>query len=406
MFDLILPEEPFSYGVVVESMQFEHKYLDVTVDLYTTEGSYVGREQLSDQWSKVATVGVNETHSYTEIIFDTPITIPPGNKQGFYLVTPNAEQIFLVGIVSSSSSSTDANGVSLQGGSVIFDMFGIDVAGYYPTVQAGYTMALPPTMHPTTSSPTLSPTTPPTMQPTTLPTLSPIISPTMQPTTLSLPPTMHPTTSSPILSPTTSPTLQATTSSQTLSTTMDHGPFSVSPDYLCDNDCFAAPGFMFSVKNRNNATREIIITGVSFEHIAPKQYQIVDLYFTGGSYSGREQDPGQWQKISSLKVPQKNFHFKEFVFDTPITLTKGGSVGFYLKTEEHILLVGKHKRKNDEQSTDSKVQLDYGSAFMNGSFGAALKGYSWNGVVTYSTNTFEPTFQPTTFSPAISSPPQ
>merc|ERR1712127_601422 len=98
----------------------------------------------------------------------------------------------------------------------------------------------------------------------------------------------------------------------------DHGPFSVSPDHLCVDDCLAAPGFMFSMKNRIEATRNIIITGLSFEHLAPKEYRIVHLFITDGLHSGREEEPTLWREIASTKVPQRNFHYEDIVFDSPI----------------------------------------------------------------------------------------
>eukprot|EP00581_Thalassiosira_minuscula_P008174 CAMPEP_0183710894 /NCGR_PEP_ID=MMETSP0737-20130205/6515_1 /TAXON_ID=385413 /ORGANISM="Thalassiosira miniscula, Strain CCMP1093" /LENGTH=1000 /DNA_ID=CAMNT_0025939263 /DNA_START=179 /DNA_END=3181 /DNA_ORIENTATION=+ len=386
MFDLSLNEEQFSNGVLVESMQFEHAHFNATADLYTIEGSHLGREQFSDQWQKVATVGVEEANSHTKIELDTPITIFPGGKQGFYLATPNVVSLFLVGM-GPSVSSADSNGVSLEGGSVVFDMFLFNFMGYSPTVQVGYVMADAPTMNPTTSSPTVSPTTTPTLHPTTS-------SPTLSP---SDPPTMHPVTSSPTSTsnPSGGPTASLTTSSPTLSPSIADGPFSIGPEYLCVNDCFVAPGYMFSVQNINlNDSRHITITGISFEHIEPNLNRTVELY--SGS---PEQDYRQWQKIESLEVPKMQFHLEEFVLHTPIVLSKGEKVGFYLRARESIVLVGKNDngsfdRNGESSSGDGNAQLFYGNAVMNGRSGAAVfEGYSWNGEVTYSTNTLEAAVQ-------------
>ena len=166
MFDIEHPQWKSFYGILIESMQFEHASQNMTVEVFTTEASYQGREQLVEEWTKIGTVAVNESTSFTEIVFDTPVMISPGAKQGFYLVTADLQEdnnFFVVGIGSFVSSSTEQYAVSIQGGSVVFDTFNIPIAGYYPTVQAGYTFVLPPSASPTTTSipsstPSLSPT--------------------------------------------------------------------------------------------------------------------------------------------------------------------------------------------------------------------------------------------------------
>jgi len=174
------------------------------------------------------------------------------------------------------------------------------------------------------------------------------------------------------------------------------GPYSIGPESLCGDDCFTAPGFMFSVKNKNEqalSPRDIVITGVSFEHLSPKRHRGVKLYRTnGGSYTEAIGNPesDQWFKISSEKVPKRNSHSEEFVLDTPVVLTAGETVVFYVKTEESILLVGKNDHQQNVKSLtddDGRLQLSYGSAIMRGSSGNVFEGYSWNGAVTYSTNT-------------------
>ncbi|KAL7527967.1 hypothetical protein ACHAXR_004386, partial [Thalassiosira sp. AJA248-18] len=331
MFDLELTEEPSSYGIIVESMLFEHLQQNQTVDLYTVEGSYEDREQLGDQWSKVATVSVNETNAYTEFVLDTPIIISPGNKQGFYLVTSDRRSFFLVGTAATtnySSSSTDVNGVSFQGGSVVFDMFGVSVAGYHPTVQAGYTMVLPPS-----AQPTVPPTQPPSQSPTVLTSRMSLFglvcvlktigksdnitngasntATDCKSDTVTISASI---TDTDAVSDCKSDTITngvSITDTDAISnseyTKLDQGPFTITPDHLCTKDCFVAPGFMLDITNKNQSTTansDIIITGLSFEHIAPKKHRIVDLYRTAGSYTGREQDPEKWIKIASLKAPR------------------------------------------------------------------------------------------------------
>jgi len=93
------------------------------------------------------------------------------------------------------------------------------------------------------------------------------------------------------------------------------------------------------------------------------------------------------------------FHLEEFVLHTPIVLSKGEKVGFYLRARESIVLVGKNDngsfdRNGESSSGDGNAQLFYGNAVMNGRSGAAVfEGYSWNGEVTYSTNTLEAAVQ-------------
>jgi len=135
--------------------------------------------------------------------------------------------------------------------------------------------------------------------------------------------------------------------------------------------------YTFSVKNdiRSNS-REVVITRISFEHLAPTRQKVVKLY------SRKEEDPWQWVETASVKAPRRDFIFTEFVLETPITLAKGEAVGFYIKTQENILLVGKDSQRTRE-TYPADVQLSYGSALSNGLFGAVSEGFVWNGEVTY-----------------------
>ena len=82
------------------------------------------------------------------------------------------------------------------------------------------------------------------------------------------------------------------------------------------------------------------------------------------------------------------------MLDNPIILPKGETVGFYIKAEEKILVVSKNKRQNGTPSQDGNVNLHCGSAIMNDR--NPYMGYSWNGLLSYSTTTLEPTSEPTT----------
>lgn len=323
MFDMVLLEKPSSNGVLIESLLFRHIRSNATVDIYSIRGSSLGIDQVSRPWTKVASVTVNPSNSFTIIDFDFSVTMSPGGKRGFYLTNRESDNIFIVGPSGSLAlPSYDINGVAMQDGSVRFGTFGVKVPGYNPIIQAGYSMALQPK---TTAN---------------LTTTSLVLTPKMVDT------------------------------------------YTIGPDYLCKDDCFVAPGFMFNVRNANAATSEISITSISFEHLAAQQQRSVDLYRTfKNSYSGNEQNPSKWVKIATTDVPLKNFNTIEYVLDQPITLARGEMVAFYIKAEENILLV--RQKLEDENPTANNVQLLYGSSIMNGSFGIPVSGYSWNGAVTF-----------------------
>ena len=380
MFDLQLDmTQPTSDGILVESILFEHLHRkqNQTVDVYTTEGSYVGKERDASQWAKIASLTISGgPQSHTQLVLDRPIRLAPGNGQGFYLVAREGNNFFLVGKQANATQvqSADANGASVQGGAVVFGVFNFVMRGFTPSTQVGYTMF---TTHPS-SSPTYDPL---------------LIDQAPNFVNLTADFKINSTDLPPTLSPSHHPTISSFPS---ISPTMNLGPFSIQPDHLCESDCFVAPGFMFSVKNKGRSSRgNVVITGVSFEHIAPKQSRIVELYRTvSGSYTGKEQDPAQWIKIASIKAPRLKFHYEEFVLDNPIILPKGETVGFYIKAEEKILVVSKNKRQNGTPSQDGNVNLHCGSAIMNDR--NPYMGYSWNGLLSYSTTTLEPTSEPTT----------
>ena len=328
MFDVGVLKEPVSYGVRIESLLFEHIRRNATVDVYTIEGSSTDGEQVNNAWQRVGSIVVNAMKSSTKIDFDSSIVIPPGRVRGFYLFTRDTKNFFLVGPeVPSSTPWYDSNGISVLDGSVRFGTFGTKISGYYPTVQVGYEIATPPS---------------------------------------------------------TSPSAAPTPISKKVETY-----YTISPGSHCKDDCFAAPGFMFNVRNTNAATSEISITRISFEHLAPQQEKSVDLYRTiRSSYSGNEQNPSRWVKIAIVEVPKLTFNTVEFALDNPITLSRGEIVAFYIQTEENILLV--RQKQEDENPTVNKVQLLYGSSVMNGAFRTPVEGYSWNGEVTFSSPKIAP----------------
>ena len=149
------------FAVGVGALQFEHIQIgNVTVDVYTTDGPCEGREKKSKLWSKIATVDVNEADTFTEVELDQPVLVLAGRARGFYLRNTQNGNFFKVGKASAARSfslpSTEADGdvneneVEIRGGSVIFDEFGLNITGFDPTVQAGFSLVDPPTASPST----------------------------------------------------------------------------------------------------------------------------------------------------------------------------------------------------------------------------------------------------------------
>ena len=364
MFDLEVFNGSYASDVLIESLRFEHMISNQTVELYATNnGSYAGKEQLDDQWSKVASLDIEGVHAQSELVLGAPIPMPPGSKRGFYLATVDAKDSISVG--QGRTTSFGSGRLAIRGGRATFNSSGINATGFYPVVQAGYSANLPSMNHLIAKSsvfvsPTQSPSSSPSQAPTTHPSVSPSSSPSLGP---SASPTKRPS-----LDPSTSPTVT------------DNGPFLLAAESTCDKDCLGVPGYMFSVKARKKG--DVTVTGVRFEHSAPKQHRQVELYRTvSGSFSGKEQTPEAWVKVATMTVPRQR-QIDELLLDVPITLSRGEAVGFYLKTEEPILQVDKNGR---QRAQDGRLQLNCGSAITDGGFGASLEGYSWKGAVTYST---------------------
>ena len=89
---------------------------------------------------------MNPSNTFTKIDFDSSVTILPGGIRGFYLTNRDRDNFFLVGPSDATAlPSYDSHGVVMQNGAVRFGTFGVNVPGYNPTVQAGYSMVQPPT---------------------------------------------------------------------------------------------------------------------------------------------------------------------------------------------------------------------------------------------------------------------
>lgn len=124
--------------ILVESIEFEHLRGNPSsvVDLYTTySGSLEGKEQTLNQWKKAASITLpNSPSSNTTITLNPPISIWNGVSQGFYLQAK--EGILVVGL--GSADNSDANGVSLQNGNVVFGQFGKSYSGYHLNARISY----------------------------------------------------------------------------------------------------------------------------------------------------------------------------------------------------------------------------------------------------------------------------
>ena len=348
MFDLALSGyfESSRYGILIESLQFEHMNRNATVDLYTIDGSYhaasanqtnVSEEysrsyRSSEEWRKVATVTVNASHSFSQVELETPIMMTPGSTQGFYFATRGSNNFFVVGH-GENVSSTDVNGVTFKDASVVFNNFGVEVNGFYPNTQVGFVMVNPPTMSPTTDVPSISP---------------------------SFEPSVRPTTASP--------------------TPMNLGPFAIGQNEECSGDeCDAVAGYMLDITNE--AKKKMKVLSVSFQHMEPKNHRSAELFCSIGSHLGKEKDPSSWTKCGNTKIPRRDRVYTEFLLDTPIRLSYGETVGFYVKTVEPILVVKRDKEKHEKH--DGKAGLFYGSAVKNEVMGTIEDGVIPNGNITY-----------------------
>lgn len=124
--------------ILVKSIEFEHLRgsPNSIVDMFTTfSGSLEGKEQTSSQWKKAASITLsNSTSSNTTATFNPPISISNGITKGFYLKAN--EGILLVGL--GSADNSDANGVSLQNGNVVFGQFGKSYSGYHLNARIRY----------------------------------------------------------------------------------------------------------------------------------------------------------------------------------------------------------------------------------------------------------------------------
>jgi len=136
------------YGINIETLQFSGLgNMTYAYDLYSIQESMEETEHSPELWDKVASIAVNETSSFTEIVLDKPITIYPGRKQGIYLSNSEGKNSILVGLQSleapmTTVSSTDYKGVALSGAYVVYQLHDhvVPIPGYTPVIKVGYSL--------------------------------------------------------------------------------------------------------------------------------------------------------------------------------------------------------------------------------------------------------------------------
>lgn len=231
-----------------------------------------------------------------------------------------------------------------------------------PSSSLSPTVSPMPTSFPTlTIKPTLS--YPPTSQPSSHPTIHPSASPSASPSNY---PTAHPS-----FSPTTNP-------SDMPSSNPSKGLHSISPLKQCDSGCTRTNGYMFNVKLGANAANDIKIFNVSFRHKEASVHRIVRVHTVKEGYEGNEESMESWTEIASDRVPKRNNIVSTITLDPQVRIKAGETVGFWLTSEENILIAGKFGKT--ETIDDNSVKLQYGMAAVNGQF---APNYLWSGSVEY-----------------------
>ncbi|KAL3788815.1 hypothetical protein HJC23_006268 [Cyclotella cryptica] len=247
------------------------------------------------------------------------------------------------------------------------------------------------------------------LRPTDKPTSSPVSSsPTKQPIT------SFPTTSSPTPRPTTaSPTSSSPSMRPTDSPTFNYGPFYLSPQKTCGDNCYLSRGIMFDVGLGSNATRGILIESISFEYTEPRfTNATVDLYRTFvGSYEDKVGFSAQWTQLESIRVKATHGtnvdvadRTMEISLDPPVAMSANDTVGFYLAASGSILRVGTGSNANFDSHS---AFIGPGSTVMSSNFGIGVKGYFFNVDVKYAfmrpsqSPTEAPSKRPITFTPTV-----
>lgn len=135
---------------------------------------------------------------------------------------------------------------------------------------------------------------------------------------------------------------------------------------------------MFNVKLEANASNDIEINSINIRHKAPSVHRVIWVSMIKGGYQGKEELSDDWTQIATGRAPKRNNFVSTVFLDQPLRIKSGETVGFYLKTEENIMLVGKFSRTATIDVND--VKLQYGTALMNDK---SAENYSWSGSVEY-----------------------
>ncbi|KAL7499778.1 hypothetical protein ACHAWT_007892, partial [Skeletonema menzelii] len=231
-----------------------------------------------------------------------------------------------------------------------------------PSVSVSPTVSSAPSSAPSASlSPTFTVTSVPSSAPTltSKPTLSPSSSPSSSPSARP--------SSSPTANPSNTPSFRPT-----------KGAHSISPLKHCDSRCKRTNGYMFNVKLEANASYDIEINSINFRHKAPLVHRVIWVYMIKEGYQGKEELTEEWTQIGTGRAPKRNNIVSTVYLDQPLRIKAGETIGFYLRTEESIMLVGKFAKTATIDVND--VKLQYGLALMNSNF---AENFSWSGSVEY-----------------------
>lgn len=179
----------------------------------------------------------------------------------------------------------------------------------------------------------------------------------------------------------------------------DCGPFYIEPENYCE-ECFAMDGFMFEVRLKDDALRDIFINSISFMHTTPSGEDDVTiaLYSTlDGSYAGKEVSNSGWRLLSTIVISNDNrSDSTDITVNPPLRLNAGLTKAFYLSASEDVILFGQgaYSLQNDHG-----VEL-FSSRAVSGLFGEGIEGFSLSCSIEYvlsdSLSTPSPTTPPTT----------
>ncbi len=135
---------------------------------------------------------------------------------------------------------------------------------------------------------------------------------------------------------------------------------------------------MFNVQLGVKAANDIEINSINFRHKAPTNHRVIRLYTINEGYKGNEKSLESWTKIANGKAKRQNNIVSTISIDPPLRIKAGETVGFYLQTEENIMLAGKFSKT--ATIDDNGVKLQYGLAWFNDRFNENI---SWSGSVEY-----------------------